>query len=132
LSGSLGSRRPDARDEDGLDTRPLLGDVTDELASDGRSRSALVSRMAKGERVAPTTDTFETFAESWLATQGHLRPHTRAVYELAIRLHLNPVLGDRKLASIDEDDVLKVIARMRTSGAAPWTIKGVLTPSGGS
>lgn len=47
------------------------------------------------------------------------------MYEIAVRLHLNPVLRKRKLADITETEILRVIATMRVKGLAP-----VLTPLG--
>ena len=43
--------------------------------------------------------------------EDEIRPRTYEVYEIAIRLHLNPVIGDKEADRIDEDDILRVIAR---------------------
>ena len=95
------------------------------------ARADLVARMSKGERVSRTKVTFTEYAKTWLASQKtEIRPRTYEVYEIAVRLHLDPVIGDMKLSDIDEDDVLRVIARMKANGKKPWTIRSVLTPLG--
>ena len=87
--------------------------------------------MAKGERVSRTKVVFRDYAAEWLALEKTaIRPRTYEVYEIAVRLHLNPVLGDKKLSDIDEDDVLRVIAKMAGDGKKPWTVRSVLTPLG--
>ena len=74
---------------------------------------------------------FRDYAAEWLALEKTaIRPRTYEVYEIAVRLHLNPVLGDKKLSDIDEDDVLRVIAKMAGDGKKPWTVRSVLTPLG--
>jgi integrase len=88
------------------------------------------SRKRRGERVAPTRVTFAEYADAWLETQTQLRPRTREWYDVALRIHLKPRLGTLRLAEMTEDDVLRVIAEMRTAGKKPWTIRGVLTPLG--
>ncbi len=94
------------------------------------ARAALVGRVKKGERVAPTKQRFAEYAVAWLAAQQNIRPRTREVYEGAIRLHLNPVLGRLKLSEIDEEAILGVIARMQRNGRKAWTVRSVLTPLG--
>lgn len=74
--------------------------------------------------------TLAELAEGWLETQTQLRPRTRDWYEIALRVHVLPRLGRRRISQIDEDDVARLIAEMRTGGKAAWTIRGVLTPLG--
>jgi integrase len=94
-------------------------------------RADLVSRMSKGERVSRTKTTFRDYAKVWLQQQKtEIRPRTYEVYEIAVRLHINPVIGDMKMSDVDEDDVLRVIARMKKNGKKAWTIRSVLTPLG--
>jgi integrase len=116
------------RDSDGRLRSKVAG--TDFEAAKA-TRADLVSRMAKGERVRTEKATFREYAAAWLELQKtDIRPRTYEVYEIAIRLHLNPVIGEKKLTAIDEDDVLRVIARMKADGKKPWTIRSVLTPLG--
>lgn len=86
--------------------------------------------IRKGEQVASRTATFAEVADRFLASQSHLRPRTLEKYEGAIRLHLNPAFGRKRIAKIDTDDVATLIATMRAKGLAAWTIKGTLTPLG--
>lgn len=94
------------------------------------ARAEMVSRRAKGERIVTTSQHFADFAQAWLEAQTQLRPRTREWYEIAIRKHLTPRLGRKRLAEIREDDIVRVIREMECAGAAGWTIRGVLTPLG--
>lgn len=87
-------------------------------------------KMRRGERVAPTKVMFGEYADAWLESQSHLRPRTREWYGIALRVHLKPRLGCVRLADVNEEDVLRLIAEMRAAGKAAWTIRGVLTPLG--
>ncbi|PWU24222.1 MAG: hypothetical protein C5B48_07170 [Candidatus Rokuibacteriota bacterium] len=65
------------------------------------ARADIVSRVARGERVAPSNATFAEFAEAWLkGQQPRLRPSTHSLYSTYLRLHLNPRLGTQRLQSI--------------------------------
>jgi integrase len=140
------------------------GDIRYEVAyldSDGRQRwqtvgslrearqirADLVSRVSRGERVAPSRVTLGEYAEAWLERQrSRLRPKTLATYEGSLRLHLLPRLGRRQLHSITVEDVADLIADLeagtryvRREGRlvkeagkpyAAWTIRGCLTVLG--
>jgi integrase len=140
------------------------GDIRYEVAyldSDGRQRwqtvgslrearqirADLVSRVSRGERVAPSRVTLGEYAETWLERQrSRLRPKTLATYEATLRLHLLPRLGRRQLHSITVEDVADLIADLeagtryvRREGRlvkeagkpyAAWTIRGCLTVLG--
>lgn len=115
------------RDSDGrLRWQTVPGSFEDAKAA----RAAVVGRVRKGERVAPTKQRFAEYASAWLDAQQNIRPRTREVYEGAIRLHLNPVLGRLKLTEIDEEAILRVISRMQRNGRKAWTVRSVLTPLG--
>ncbi len=106
--------------------KTVSGTLRDAIAA----REELQSRVRRGERVVPSSLTFAEFAEAWLADQHHLRPKTLEWYSNAIRRHLVPRIGRRRVAEVNEDDVVRVIAEMRTAGYAPWTIKGVVMVAG--
>lgn len=106
-------------------------------------RAELVTRVASGERIAPSKVKLADFADEWLTQQKpRLRPTTCALYESYLRWHIKPRLGNRRLASITVDDVATLITDMqqgvrfrerdgqlvRCSGKsyAAWTIRGVL------
>lgn len=110
-------------------------------------RADLVSRVARGDRVASARITFAEFADSWLAKQqSRLRPKTFELYGSYLHLHLKPRLGHRQLQSITVDDVASLIGEMqqgvryleregqfeRVEGKpfAGWTIRGVLVVLG--
>lgn len=85
------------------------------------ARADAVSRLARGERVAPpSTLRLAEVAEKWLETQRTkpkaLRPRTLERYETVLRLHVLPRLGKRKVTSINEDDVVALIQDMQTQG----------------
>jgi integrase len=117
------------------------------LAEARRLRAELVTRVASGERVAPSKITFAEFADDWLAQQQtRLRPTTHRLYGSYLRHQINPRLGARKISTITVDDVAALIADMeqgwryqerggrltRVQGKpfAAWTIRGVLVVLG--
>lgn len=87
-------------------------------------------KLRRGERVAPTNKTFEDVSAAWLASQTELRPRSREAYERALRVHLLPRFGRRRIATITDEDVAYLIADMRERGYKGWTIRGTLTPFG--
>jgi integrase len=100
------------RDSTGAQRRqvagPRLRDAETKLAE-------IKASMGRGERVAPRRDlTLSVAAAEWLDTLTELRPSTRRGYEVAVRLHLAPRFGRRRLDSIDGKAVAKLAADMRT------------------
>jgi integrase len=92
-----------------------------------RLRVELLSRVGRGERVAPSRVTLSLYAGEWLAGQApRLRPATYRHYEQDLRLHILPRLGGRRLADISPDDVAGLIGELEFEGKAGWTIRGVL------
>jgi hypothetical protein len=66
-----------------------------------------------GTLVAPTRATFADVATAWFESRTRLRDRTRERYELALRCHVLPRLGNKPIASITEDDVARLIAAMQ-------------------
>ena len=94
-----------------------------------QARADVLSRVGRGERVAPTRLTVADYAETWLEAQRlRLRPKTLKTYEASLRVHVLPAVGRLKLSALAEDDVMRLIATMQAGGSAPWTIRGTLTP----
>jgi integrase len=94
-------------------------------------RASLVTKVASGERVAPSKLTVAAYSVEWLAAQeGRLRPRTRTVYETNLRLHVLPRLGRSRLVDVNVDDVARLVAELHADGLAPWTIRGTLTVLG--
>jgi integrase len=114
------------------DGRQRWKTVTGGLREARRVRADVVSKLGRGERVAPSRQTFREVSEEWLATQtGGLRPRTKNVYGTSLRLHVYPMLGRVRVQDVDEDRIVRLLVELREkSGLAPGTIRGVLTPLG--
>jgi integrase len=87
------------------------------------ARAEIVSKLARGEQVAPSKLALADIAETWLETQLHLRRRTRERYETVLRLHVLPHLGRLRVGSITEDDVGALMREMRGKGLSPATIR---------
>ena len=91
-------------------------------------RGDVVGTKHRGERVGKTLLTLEQYTPTWLELQTHLRPKTRSEYERHLRQHVLPLLGRRRLGDIREDDIARLIAKLRERGYAGSSIRGTLTP----
>jgi integrase len=90
------------------------------------ARADVLSRLARGERVAPSKVTLADFAAPWLKGQLHLRETTGDRYEELLRVHVLPLLGQRRLGAITEEDIAALIAAMTAEGRATGTITKTL------
>jgi integrase len=98
------------------------------------ARADVVSKLARGERVAPSKLTLAEIAETWLDAQekkldkpdAKLRRTTYERYATLVRLHILPCLGERRITSIDEDDVVALIAEMQAKNLRGATIRKAL------
>ena len=90
-------------------------------------RAELRLRRRRGERIEPCRQTFEQYAQEWLERQA-VRPRTLEIYGWALRCHLIPYFGRRRLDQIRVDDVAAFIAQMRRKQYKGWTIKSALRP----
>lgn len=121
--------------------------VTESLREAKLLRAELVSKVGRGERIVPTKVALSDYIEQWLETQeARLRPKTYEGYSNALRLHVKPRLGNRRLQAVTVDDVAALIGSMtkgeryvekdgvvtKTSGKpfAAWTIRGTLVALG--
>jgi integrase len=103
-------------------------ETVDGSLEDAEARRAdLRIRRRRGERIAPTRQTFAEYAHEWLNRQD-VRPRTRELYVWALERHLLPRLGNRQLAQITPEDVAALVADMRKSGLKGWTITSALRP----
>jgi integrase len=94
-------------------------------------RADLVSKVSRGERVAPSKLTVAAYSAEWLATlEGRLRPRSTALYEGHLRVHVLPRLGRRRLADVTVDDVASLLGELQREGLAPWSVRGVLAVLG--
>lgn len=90
-------------------------------------RAELRLRRRRGERIEPIRESFEEYAWAWLDRQP-VRERTREVHSWALREHLIPYFGRRRLDQISVDDVAGFIAHMRRKGLRGWTITTALRP----
>jgi integrase len=90
-------------------------------------RSELRLRRRRGERIEPTRQTFEEYACEWLERQT-VRPRTLELYSWALRCHLIPYFGRRRLDQITAEDIAAFISQMRKKGLKGWTITSALRP----
>ncbi len=90
-------------------------------------RAELHLRRRRGERIEPVRQTFEQYAQEWLERQAG-RERTREVHSWALREHLIPYFGRRRLDQITVDDVAAFIATMRRKGLRGSTTNTALRP----
>jgi integrase len=90
-------------------------------------RSELRLRRRRGEQIRPCRLTFAEEADLWLERQT-VRPRTLEIYSWALRCHLIPYFGRRRLDQITADDIASFIAEMRQKGLRGWTVKSALRP----
>jgi integrase len=90
-------------------------------------RSELRLRRRRGERIQPCRQTFAHYAEEWLDRQT-VKPRTLEIYSWALRKHLIPYFGRRRLDQITVDDIAAFIAQMNGKNLKGWTITSALRP----
>src|SRR6266540_3338175 len=90
-------------------------------------RAELRLRRRRGERIQPIRKSFDEYAWEWLERQP-VRERTREVHSWALREHLIPYFGRRRLDQITVDDVANFIAHMRRKGLRGSTILTALRP----
>ncbi|MFL5958685.1 MAG: tyrosine-type recombinase/integrase [Gaiellaceae bacterium] len=90
-------------------------------------RAELMLRRRRRERIEPVRQTFEEYAWAWLERQPG-RERTREVHSWALREHLIPYFGRRRLDQITVDDVAAFIAGMRRKGLRGSTTLTALRP----
>ena len=74
----------------------------------------------------PTPDnpgTVGEWAEKWLDGAHHLKPSTRASYEIALRSHVLPQWGDTPVTKITRQDVADWVVKMVEAGQKPDRIR---------
>lgn len=108
----------------------------------GRTRTARTKREAasklitlRGEVDAPVRSEvpkLAAYAAEWLETvvRHRAKPGTVAQYEQKLRLHILPVLGDRRLNAITVRDVQQLQSGLLDGGLKPSTVAVTLTVLG--
>jgi integrase len=70
--------------------------------------------------------TMTELADRFISTAGsHLRPATRALYEMQLRRHILPVLGHKRLSSVSKADLRTFEAELLAAGKGAATVSGV-------
>src|SRR6187551_3705874 len=71
--------------------------------------------------------------DEWFETRKpSLKPKTIKGYDWAIRIHLKPAFGTRKVTSLTASEVAHFIADMKNRGLKTWTVKNALKPLHGA
>src|SRR6266511_3820593 len=94
---------------------------------DAEAKRAELRLRRRRERIEPIRKTFEQYAWEWLERQP-VRERTREVHSWALREHLIPYFGRRRLDQITVDDVANFIAHMRRKGLRGSTTLTALRP----
>jgi hypothetical protein len=119
-----------------VDGAPRFKVVGKKLAEARRHRELLSAAVQRGDVSAATSVTFAELSQEFLAglaaqvAAGERSERTLERYADDLERHILPRIGNRRLASIKPDHLASLIAELRASGLAPWTIKGALTPLG--
>ncbi len=104
--------------------RHVAPDTFQTKADATRWLSTVDADLARGGWVDPRAGriTLSEYAESWLSLRTDLRPRTRELYELLLRLHLLPPLGGYALARLSPSVIRNWFAEMSaTSGPGAAT-----------
>jgi len=85
----------------------------------------VTAAVVTGQYVDPKAGrlTFRDYAEQWRQIQQH-RPGTARLYERVLRLHVYPVLGDRRLGTIKHSDAVAFVSKV-AGKVAPNTTRQV-------
>ncbi len=84
------------------------------------------------EENKPQSPTLSAYATQWVRTYAavHCKPATVFNYERDYRLHVAPVLGEKRLTEISRQDVKQLIADKRQSGLSWASVSNILIPLG--
>jgi len=101
-------------------------------------REDMSGAVREGRRVAATKTTVKQAAETMLAgmrdgtlknRSGHsFKPSTTRRYELAVRLHIEPVLGHLKLSDVSRAHVKELVKRWVRAGMVASSVRNNLDP----
>ncbi len=104
-----------------------IGDRKSALEVAKRLRAALASGTFNLKSEGPT---LQEQAEKWLATYArvHCEPSTVQNYELALRKHVLPALGHKRLREITREDLQKLVAEKVNAGLSRSWIRSIIAP----
>lgn len=92
-------------------------------------RNSLISRMYRGEVVAPSKIKLNELLDEWFDNHSsHLRPTTLRQYEDSANFWVRPKMGHMIVSKIHKRHVVTFIGDMRREGKASSTIKNALKP----
>lgn len=90
-----------------------------------RARVDLLSKLDRGEYVAPTQQTVASFLTEWLGTiQPTVRPSTFDSYRRNVENHVVAHVGDMRLVRVDAGVLNSLYARLLLSGRLPSSRAG--------
>jgi integrase len=93
--------------------------------SEREARAALRELVDERERVtSPTRATLSAFLDRWVADVRNIRPRTRVEYANAIRLHISPLIGNIRLATLLPLHVEAMLASLERT-VAPKTARNI-------
>ena len=90
-----------------------------------RARVDLLSKLDRGEYVAPTQQTVTSFLTEWLRTiQPTVRPSTFDSYRRNVENHVEAHIGDMRLVRVDAGVLNGLYAQLLLSGRRPSSRAG--------
>jgi integrase len=91
----------------------------------------LILGELKIERAVSKCPTFQEFAEIWVTLPHDWKESTKELYQDNLKLHIYPVLGDRRLDEIKRKDLKLFADGLLIKGLAPSTTALILAPING-
>jgi len=102
----------------------VYGDTKKEVQ---KKVNEILGKIQNGTYVEPTNITLETWLYDWLnGRKSHVEESTWNLYELMIRQHINPILGDYKLSNLTTRDIQYLLNEKYENGRIDG--KGGLSP----
>ena len=92
-----------------------------------RFANGVETDLLRGDWIDPNRgkETFDAWAERWLATLGDKKPKTAESYESIVRKHLLPRFGTWPIGAIEYPTVLTFISELQASGLGAGTIRNI-------
>jgi integrase len=87
-------------------------------------KNSAMRRLADGLQIAPERLTIGTWLDRWLVDVAapSVRPSTLRTYQDAVRLHIRPALGRRRLRDLQPADIRRFELAMIQNGLRPSTV----------
>ena len=96
------------------------------MAEAKRLESAWATEVARGTALDPNTTTVSQLLDDWLTAKAgeEVSPQTIRDYEIILRRHLKPTLGDMPVQQLAAGQVLAQYGRWREAGMSARMIRG--------